>query len=131
MCNVSEGELPESRKQEVRILNYKHFCPCSKPIISELVQQYGIGIRILGDVSLLSKDVQEVVHRAVELTKKNNRAILNLCFPYTSRDELTMATRSLVSGIEAQDLDPRYPISTSFTLILNHAHCFAPPPTHA
>ncbi|KAF8952407.1 cis-prenyltransferase, partial [Haplosporangium bisporale] len=73
---------------------------------SELVQQYGIGIRILGDVSLLSKDVQEVVHRAVELTKKNNRAILNLCFPYTSRDELTMATRSLVSGIEAQDLDP-------------------------
>ncbi|KAG0327749.1 cis-prenyltransferase [Podila horticola] len=73
---------------------------------SELVQRYGIGIRVLGDVSLLPKDVQEVVHRAVELTKKNNRAILNMCFPYTSRDELTMAARSLVSGIEAQDLDP-------------------------
>ncbi|KAG0352785.1 cis-prenyltransferase [Podila minutissima] len=73
---------------------------------SEMVRQYGIGIRVLGDVSLLPKDVQEVVHRAVELTKKNNRAILNMCFPYTSRDELTMAARSLVSGIEAQDLDP-------------------------
>lgn len=72
-----------------------------------MVRQYGIGIRVLGDVSLLPKDVQEVVHRAVELTKKNNRAILNMCFPYTSRDELTMAARSLVSGIEAQDLDPR------------------------
>ncbi|KAG0027167.1 cis-prenyltransferase [Podila clonocystis] len=73
---------------------------------SEIVQQYGIGIRVPGDISLLPKDVQEVCHRAVELTKNNKRAILNMCFPYTSRDELAMAARSLVSGIEAQDLDP-------------------------
>ncbi|KAG0016998.1 hypothetical protein BGZ81_010961 [Podila clonocystis] len=73
---------------------------------SEIVQQYGIGIRVPGDISLLPMDVQEVCHRAVELTKNNKRAILNMCFPYTSRDELAMAARSLVSGIEAQDLDP-------------------------
>ncbi|KAG0048298.1 hypothetical protein BGZ83_006716 [Gryganskiella cystojenkinii] len=71
----------------------------------ELVRQYGIAIRVLGDVSLLPKDVQEVVHRAVELTKSNNRAVLNMCFPYTSRDEITMATQSLVDGIKAKDLD--------------------------
>ncbi|KAF9419732.1 cis-prenyltransferase [Podila epigama] len=73
---------------------------------SEMVRQYGIGIRVLGNVSLLPKDVQEVIHKAVELTKHNNRAILNMCFPYTSRDELSMATRSLVGGIEANELDP-------------------------
>ncbi|KAF9183296.1 cis-prenyltransferase [Haplosporangium sp. Z 767] len=73
---------------------------------SELVNQYGIGIRVLGNVSLLPDDVRKVVRRAVELTKKNTRAILNMCFPYTSREELTMASRSLVSGIEARELDP-------------------------
>ncbi|KAF9095479.1 cis-prenyltransferase [Mortierella sp. AD031] len=79
---------------------------------SELVRQYGIGIRVLGDTSLLPEDVRKVIRKAVDLTKKNNRAILNMCFPYTSREELTMATRSLVSGIEAHDLDPS-DISTS------------------
>ncbi|KAF8940113.1 dehydrodolichyl diphosphate synthase [Dissophora ornata] len=73
---------------------------------SELVNRYGIGIRVLGDVALLPEDVRQVVRRAVDLTKSNNRAILNMCFPYTSREELTMATRSLVSGIEAYELDP-------------------------
>ncbi|KAF9207852.1 cis-prenyltransferase [Haplosporangium sp. Z 27] len=73
---------------------------------SDLVNRYGIGIRVLGDDSLLPDDVRQVVRRAVDLTKKNNRAILNMCFPYTSREELAMATRSLVSGIEAQELNP-------------------------
>ncbi|KAF9930899.1 hypothetical protein FBU30_011097 [Linnemannia zychae] len=79
---------------------------------SELVRQYGIGIRVLGDTSLLPEDVRQVIRKAVDLTKKNNRAILNMCFPYTSREELTMATRSLVSGIEAHDLNPS-DVSTS------------------
>ncbi|KAI8355427.1 putative undecaprenyl diphosphate synthase-domain-containing protein [Mortierella sp. GBAus27b] len=73
---------------------------------SELVNRYGIGIRVLGDDTLLPEDVRKVVRRAVDLTKKNNRAILNMCFPYTSREELTMASRSLVSGIEAFELNP-------------------------
>ncbi|KAF9427714.1 cis-prenyltransferase [Entomortierella beljakovae] len=72
---------------------------------SELVDRYGIGIRVLGDDSLLPEDVRQVIRRAVDLTKKNNRAILNMCFPYTSREELAMATRSLVGGIEARELD--------------------------
>ncbi|KAG0000925.1 Structural maintenance of chromosomes protein 2 [Entomortierella chlamydospora] len=73
---------------------------------SELVDRYGIGIRVLGDDTLLPEDVRQVIRRAVDLTKKNNRAILNMCFPYTSREELAMATRSLVGGIEAQELNP-------------------------
>ncbi|KAG0265811.1 cis-prenyltransferase [Actinomortierella ambigua] len=73
---------------------------------SELVKRYGIGIRVLGDTSLLPEDVQAVVNKAVELTKHNNRAILNMCFPYTSREELTMATKALVEGVEANELDP-------------------------
>ncbi|KAG0198032.1 hypothetical protein BGX28_008488 [Mortierella sp. GBA30] len=73
---------------------------------SEIVKQYGISIRVLGDDSLLPDDVRKTVRRAVDLTKNHKRAILNMCFPYTSRQELTMASRSLVSGIETSDLDP-------------------------
>ncbi|KAF9919030.1 cis-prenyltransferase [Lobosporangium transversale] len=73
---------------------------------SELVRQYGVSVRVLGDVSLLPEDVRAAVHRAVDSTKHNNRAVLNMCFPYTSREELTMASRSLVSGVEAHELDP-------------------------
>ncbi|KAG0234610.1 hypothetical protein BGW42_006361 [Actinomortierella wolfii] len=73
---------------------------------SELVRRYGIGIRVLGDTSLLPSDVQAVVNKAVELTKHNNRAILNMCFPYTSREEITMATKALVAGVEASELAP-------------------------
>ncbi|KAF9977055.1 cis-prenyltransferase [Actinomortierella ambigua] len=73
---------------------------------SELVKRYGIGIRVLGDTSLLPEDVQAVVNKAVELTKHNNRAVLNMCFPYTSREELTMATKALVAGVEANELNP-------------------------
>lgn len=81
------------------------------------MKEYGISIRVLGDDSLLPDDVRKVVRRAVDKTKHNNRAILNMCFPYTSRQEITMASRSLVSGIEAHDLDPRYVAKTPSVLV--------------
>jgi hypothetical protein len=100
-------------------------CPSLYYLSSELVNRYGIGIRVLGDDKLLPEDVRKVVRRAVELTKKNNRAILNMCFPYTSREELTMASRSLVSGIEAYELNPRYvffffPFTNTSSVRWNH-----------
>ncbi|KAF9961465.1 cis-prenyltransferase [Mortierella alpina] len=73
---------------------------------SGIIKLAGVSIRVLGDDSLLPEDVREVVRRAVDSTKMNNRAILNICFPYTSRQELAAVTRSLVSGVEAHDLDP-------------------------
>ncbi|KAF8979910.1 proteasome regulatory particle base subunit [Entomortierella lignicola] len=111
---------------------------------SDLVNRYGIGIRVLGDDSLLPDDVRQVVRRAVDLTKKNNRAILNMCFPYTSREELAMATRSLVSGIEAQELNPSeyqyYKIKlseplapgekTQITIAASFSNSIRPFPTH-
>jgi len=101
----SIGRHKQINKRCPRISLTNLTLPCNS--YSELVRQYGIGIRVLGDTSLLPDDVRKVIRKAVDLTKKNNRAILNMCFPYTSREELTMATRSLVSGIEAHDLNPR------------------------
>ena len=61
-----------------------------------LLERYGARIQVLGQRSLVKPDVLEAVDRAVELTKNNGRAILNICFPYTSHDEMTTAVRETV-----------------------------------
>ncbi|KAH9816341.1 dehydrodolichyl diphosphate synthase complex subunit [Teratosphaeria destructans] len=62
----------------------------------ELFERYGASVRILGDKSLVRPDVLEQVDRAVEMTKHNDQAVLNVCFPYTSREEITHSIRETV-----------------------------------
>lgn len=62
----------------------------------EILERYGASVRVLGQRDLIRPDVQEVVDRAVKTTAHNNKAILNICFPYTSREEITQAVRSTV-----------------------------------
>ncbi|EMC98217.1 hypothetical protein BAUCODRAFT_416684 [Baudoinia panamericana UAMH 10762] len=62
----------------------------------ELFERYGARVRILGDLSLVREDVMEQLDRAAEMTKHHDRAVLNVCFPYTSRDEITRSIRETV-----------------------------------
>ncbi|KAH6673154.1 Decaprenyl diphosphate synthase-like protein [Halenospora varia] len=62
----------------------------------ELLQRYGACIRVLGQRELVKPDVLKAVDKAVELTKDNGDCILNICFPYTSRDEITSAIKTTV-----------------------------------
>jgi ditrans,polycis-polyprenyl diphosphate synthase len=62
----------------------------------DLLDRYGASIRILGQRELVKSDVLEAVDKAVRLTAHNNKAVLNVCFPYTSREEITTAIRSTV-----------------------------------
>lgn len=62
----------------------------------DLLDKYGASIRILGQRDLVKPDVLEAIDRAVELTSRNGDAVLNVCFPYTSRDEITTAIRTTV-----------------------------------
>ncbi|KAI5837820.1 Decaprenyl diphosphate synthase-like protein [Morchella snyderi] len=63
----------------------------------DLMDRYGASLRVLGHLPLLRPDVLEVIEQATEMTKGNKKAILNVCFPYTSRDEITTAIRTIVS----------------------------------
>lgn len=63
----------------------------------DLLDRYGARIQISGQRDLVKPDVLEAMDRAVELTKKNGQAILNICVPYTSHDEITTAIRNTVS----------------------------------
>ncbi|KAI9046742.1 hypothetical protein LZ554_009480 [Drepanopeziza brunnea f. sp. 'monogermtubi'] len=62
----------------------------------ELLDRYGASVRVLGNRELLRPDVVEVIDKAVDMTKNNGACALNICFPYTSRDEITSAIKSTV-----------------------------------
>ena len=89
----------------------------------ELLERYGAKVQVLGERSLIRGDVLECIERAEGMTKHNTecvtvgliqlihptsthyqpsgsnaacRAVLNICFPYGSREEITAAIRSTV-----------------------------------
>ncbi|KLJ06936.1 undecaprenyl diphosphate synthase [Blastomyces silverae] len=62
----------------------------------DLLDRYGASVRVLGRRDLVKPEVLEAIDKAVELTSRNGDAILNICFPYTSRDEMTTAIRNTV-----------------------------------
>lgn len=62
----------------------------------ELFDRYGAAVRIIGDRSLVRDDVLEQVDRAVDMTKGNKKAVLNVCFPYTGREEIVRSIRETV-----------------------------------
>lgn len=62
----------------------------------DILDRYGASVRVLGQRDLLPQDVLDVVDTAVDMTKNNNKHILNICFPYTAREEMATAIRSTV-----------------------------------
>lgn len=86
----------------------------------DLLDSYGAKVRVLGRLDLLKPDVLEAVNRAVDMTSRNGDRVLNICFPYTSRDEITTAVRDTVSEysrplkpVRTPGSGPRTPFSES------------------
>ncbi|KAI1957252.1 cis-prenyltransferase [Ophidiomyces ophidiicola] len=63
----------------------------------DLLDRYGASVRVLGRRELVKPDVLEAIDRAVEVTSRNGDTILNICFPYTSRDEIAASIRNTVT----------------------------------
>ncbi|KAF8633468.1 hypothetical protein AX15_001428 [Amanita polypyramis BW_CC] len=62
----------------------------------DLLDEYGVRLNVIGKTKLLPESVQRAVQKAESMTRHNDRAILNLCMPYTSRDEITTAVQSTI-----------------------------------
>jgi ditrans,polycis-polyprenyl diphosphate synthase len=62
----------------------------------DILDRYGASIRFLGRKDLLRPDVIAAVDRAVEVTSRNGDRVLNICCPYTSRDEIANAIKQTV-----------------------------------
>ncbi|GAV51634.1 hypothetical protein ZYGR_0AF01050 [Zygosaccharomyces rouxii] len=63
----------------------------------ELAEKYGIRVKVIGDLTLLPKDIYKEVRRTTDLTKNNTRATLNICFPYTGREEMFHSVKELLA----------------------------------
>ena len=72
-----------------------------------LLDRYGASVRILGDKSLMREDVQAQMDHAVEMTKHNDSAVLNVCFPYTGREEITHSVRETVQDFSKPPTRPQ------------------------
>jgi undecaprenyl diphosphate synthase len=66
----------------------------------------GVQIRHIGRLDQVPEKLKAQIKHALELTKNNQRLILNVAFNYGGRAELVDAIRGIVAdGIDVQDLD--------------------------
>ncbi|PFH60935.1 hypothetical protein XA68_18555 [Ophiocordyceps unilateralis] len=79
----------------------------------DILDRYGACVRILGQRDMIRHDVLKVVDKAVARTRHNNKTVLNICFPYTSRAEITSAIRSTVNEFLAPPPPKNTPFSPS------------------
>ncbi|OGO15272.1 MAG: di-trans,poly-cis-decaprenylcistransferase, partial [Chloroflexi bacterium RBG_16_48_8] len=65
----------------------------------------GVQLRHLGHLEKLKPELQEKVLQAIELTRDNNRLILNVAWNYGGRDEIVCAFRQIMAdGIPPEDV---------------------------
>ncbi|MCZ6890251.1 MAG: polyprenyl diphosphate synthase [Gammaproteobacteria bacterium] len=73
--------------------------------IDEL-DQNGVRLRIIGDRSRLSADLQVLMNRAEQLTKNNQRLYLSIAVNYGGRWDITQAAKRMAKAVRDGDLDP-------------------------
>jgi ditrans,polycis-polyprenyl diphosphate synthase len=63
-----------------------------------VVAQLGVRIRVSGALHLLPQSVQDAAYKAMKSTKHYNKATLNICCPYTSRNELSQTLSDMLQA---------------------------------
>lgn len=78
-----------------------------------------IKIKVLGDISVLSKGMQNSINKAMERTKENAGLTLNIAFNYGGRAEITYALKQIAEKIKNNELSID---DISEDLISNHLY---------
>ena len=71
--------------------------------INDLIQN-GIKVRIIGDISTLPVDVYEKLIESMELTKDNDKLILNLAINYGARSEIINAVKIISTQVKNNNI---------------------------
>ncbi|XP_053988524.1 dehydrodolichyl diphosphate synthase complex subunit DHDDS [Hylaeus anthracinus] len=67
-------------------------------------KEYGLCVRIIGNLSLLPQNIQELIAETMICTKDHTKVFLNIAFAYTSRDEITHAIKDVIEGVQGGDI---------------------------
>jgi undecaprenyl diphosphate synthase len=66
----------------------------------------GVQLRHIGRLERLDPKLQEKVLEAIELTKANDRLVLNVAFNYGGRDEIVYAIQKMIKdGVKAEEIN--------------------------
>lgn len=65
----------------------------------------GVKIRTLGDLTPLPEKTKEAIKQAKEVTKNNDKFILNICLNYGGKDEIVRASKDLALAIKNNEID--------------------------
>ncbi|OZJ04422.1 hypothetical protein BZG36_02922 [Bifiguratus adelaidae] len=65
---------------------------------SDLVRDFGIKVKFVGNMKYFDTELVSIVERAEEMTKHHSSRLLQICCPYTSRDEMTTAVKMTVEN---------------------------------
>jgi undecaprenyl diphosphate synthase len=80
------------------------------------LHENGVRLRHIGHLDQLSPSIRERVHHAVDLTKDNDKLVLNIAFNYGGRDEIVCAVRQIIEdGIPAEEISEDLISSYLFT----------------
>lgn len=83
-----------------------------------------IRLKILGDISILSKGLQKSINKAIEITKNNTGLTLNIAFNYGGRPEITRAMKNIAQEIKENKIDVE---DINEELISNHLYTAGQP----
>jgi tritrans,polycis-undecaprenyl-diphosphate synthase [geranylgeranyl-diphosphate specific] len=92
----------------------------------ERVRKYGIRVSVVGDRSLLPKDLLDVIADAEEATKANTGHYLNVALAYGGRNEIVHAARRILSEVESGEC-PAESIDTGMVERYLHDGIHLPP----
>ncbi len=77
-----------------------------KYMISErdTFQDNGIRLNIIGQKDRLPEDVQIEMDKTMEMTKSNDKLLLNLALSYGAREEITTAVKTIAKKLKSREL---------------------------
>lgn len=101
------------------------------------LNEYGIKVSTMGDVTRFPQDLQEKLHEIKEQTKNNEKCILNLCINYGGRADIVRGVNNLIQlqlnnkkeilgnqKVEIENYARTYNTSNIHTLIQNQLSGF-------
>ncbi|ODV93400.1 hypothetical protein PACTADRAFT_51995 [Pachysolen tannophilus NRRL Y-2460] len=68
----------------------------------EYADKHGIKIKIIGNKSMIPEEILKDLNKVEEKTAKNKTFLLNVCFPYTSRDDITNCIIKIVKKVKEE-----------------------------
>ena len=83
-----------------------------------------IRLKVLGDITVLSKGLQKSINKAIEITKNNTGLTLNIAFNYGGRPELIRAMKNIAKEVKENKIDIE---DINEELISNHLYTAGQP----